>query len=305
MHEKSSELEDRIASLETAVRIQVRRTHSIAALFGVSLVINLGVIERTPFAIAQSRPTELVADHIRARAITLDDGSGRNLIHCEASQDRAQIVLTDAKSTNSIVMSVNAVGGALTFGDQKQPVARACLGFMNSTPILGLHDQQGRPRASMVVDKNGDPRLDLIGAGSGQIAIHTGPNGSTMSMIDKNGRPRCLMATTNGDPMLLLTNESGGPAVKLAYDQSVGSLVIADENKIPRVSLSHGRLAGTGIQLADEKGIPRLALSAQREFSNLSLFDEMGRQRIDLLQTKSGGSVTILRADGSIEWSPR
>ena len=97
-----------------------------------------------------------------------------------------------------------------------------------------LVDQAGETRASLSVEGDGTPRLDLHDQnGHRRVGLYLLPNGAPrLGLFDETGMHRALLALLpNGEPGLIFFDRSGTPHTSLAISPDGNSrLVLGDKD---------------------------------------------------------------------------
>ena len=81
-------------------------------------------------------------------------------------------------------------------------------------------DDQGRPRAGLIVLKDG-PRLDMFDEkGTSRAMLITTETGAGLTLFDEKGIGRAMLSTSNGGPGLVLFDEKGKVRAGLGVNET-------------------------------------------------------------------------------------
>lgn len=135
--------------------------------------------------------------------------------------------------------------------------ARIVLGAGNHASVIGILDENGKPRIHFLMDDTNNSGAISISDENGKtrIFLRTHPDGPPgISISDENGKARILLATPDEEGVIGISDENGKPRVGLRTLDGVGVISIADENQKSRILL-HGDTDGKAfIGIADENG---------------------------------------------------
>ncbi|MCX6575298.1 MAG: hypothetical protein NTV82_02770 [Candidatus Aminicenantes bacterium] len=154
-----------------------------------------------------------------------------------------------------------------------------------------LEDENGIPRAMLIVDKDGS-RLSLHDeTGKGRVALGALKDGPGLTLIDKNGTGRAGLAVIKDGPGLMLNDENGDTRAVLGALKDGPVLALYNENNANRVGLTVTK-DGPNLAMHDKNGTARFVA---------------GKFAIEMPNGKTieypESSLVLFGPDGKIIWS--
>jgi len=156
---------------------------------------------------------------------------------------------------------------------------------MQNTQVIrakkfGVVDDQGQDYAQFGMGKDGEPILTMNGDnGKTRIMLSPGPFGPMISLYDKNGMPRAILADSENGPALTLTSEqygkNFGPRIKLWMDEEGPTVDLSDESGKNRIKLGMSK-DKPSMNLFDEDGNPSATLAMSNLFLQAGPMDVNG-----------------------------
>ncbi len=180
--------------------------------------------------------TEAVPEVVKARRFLLVDENGKERaglgmdkdgpfldLRDENGKERARLGLAKAFS-GLVLSSENGSAVALAAGNDMQALTfmgengkqRAVLMTLKDGHAgLAVLDENEKPRARLVVDKDG-PALNLLDENDKiRAALQLPKDGPSLNLSDENGKQRAVLGANKDGPILDLFDENGGVLKKL------------------------------------------------------------------------------------------
>ncbi len=213
-----------------------------------------------------------------------------------------------------LVSEDEGAGVALYDGTGQEHVQLIGLGIEDGQPALCLWDAAQKQRATIGLDGDEQPFLELSGVfGAEKAMVTLGFDEHGRSLL--NLHDACKTgAQLSSAPGLWLLDDTGKPQVGLnTAGGHGGALSLADAGGRPRASLmvlgERGRLS-----LFSDKGEPRVLLAASPEGAGLTICDAEGQERAVVGSTRTvtkrtgaetehpESTITLLKENGDVLW---
>lgn len=266
--------DDRLAAIEAA--LQQQRTISRWLLGSVVVAGGLGAA-----ALILPRTTVQKQEHTQAAATMPADSLTLRKLTVSGGPGGSSVVIEDGG-----IGILNAKGSA---------VAR--LSSSVDRTDLWLADSAGKTRINICASNVLGPSVRLFdSAGNARMALSAFTKGPSISLSDEDGHNRMLLAADKQSSNVGLFDENNNVRIAMRV-KGDSSLILADENGIPRAQVSvHEN--GSLMNLTDDRGKPRAQLAVGKEGPQITLSDESGQVRAQVIADKGGSCMRLSDQEG-------
>jgi hypothetical protein len=158
--------------------------------------------------------TEAVPEVVKARRFLLVDENGKERARLGLAKAFSGLVLS-SENGSAVALAAGNDMQALTFMGENGKQRAVLMTLKDGHAGLAVLDENEKPRARLVVDKDG-PGLNLLDENDKiRAALQLPKDGPSLNLSDENGKQRAVLGANKDGPILDLFDENGGVLKKL------------------------------------------------------------------------------------------
>lgn len=176
--------------------------------------------------------------------------------------------------------SVNLLCSAITLFNYENPnETQGCISGGPDGPELSLWDKDGKPRLSVLVDKDGTPAIQIFDTEK-KLAVHIGYAKDNCSAVGvfHNGEPRAAIKGSDNSGYVSAVHKGGQARVSMISNESSGQIMLLNPDMKVAVKLStQGQHDEGFITVNHSNGKAAVIISALPEHGCVILNDRGGK----------------------------